>query len=669
MSARGCNEDEVCVLVRPELEALEPRVLLAVLDPLTQPLFVNPLPIPGIMQPTTPGGTDYEVSVTQFQQDLGIVDPITGLPLMTTVWGYNGSYPGATFEVVTGTPITVHWTNDLVDAGGNPLPHLLPVDTTIHWADPAGWPDSGVPLVAHLHGGHTESASDGLPDQWFTPDFAQVGMDWVKETYYFQNDQEAATLWYHDHALGITRLNVYAGLAGFYLIRDGWESGLNLPSGEYEIPIVIQDRMFQDTGELYYPSMPMAPGQPDPSVLPEFFGNVILVNGKAWPFLDVEPRKYRFRLLNGSDSRFYDMHLSSGQSFIQIGSDDGLLNAPVTLTHLVIGPGERADVVLDFSAFAGQTIVIKNTARSPYPKGTTANPKTEGQIMAFRVVKPLAGPDTSVVPATLRAAPIVPLVQTGATRQLLLFEAIDPYGRLQPMLGTTAQGALMWEAPITENPMLNDVEVWEIYNTTMDAHPIHLHLVAFQVVSRQKFRATQDPVTGALTNIKLLGQPKGPDLNEAGWKDTVQMNPGEVTRIIAKFDLEGKYVWHCHILSHEDHEMMRPYYVGAIPTPPPPMPMAQTAGAPAGMQAAGASAQTTVATPQVTALADAEQPAGDLSVPVAPGAVETTAKSEPAGAPAAVLTTSVRGQPSPSGSLDLEIDDILLRVLPLPIRA
>ncbi len=549
------------------MESLETRLLLAALDPLTQPMFVNPLPIPAVLQPTTPGGTDYEVSMSQFQQDLGLVDPLTGLPLPTTVWGYNGSYPGPTIEAQRDVPITVHWSNDLVDGQGNPLPHLLPVDTTVHWADPAGWPDSGVPLVTHLHGGHTESASDGLPEAWFTPNFAQTGMDWVKETYYYQNDQEAATLWYHDHALGITRLNVYAGLAGFYLVRDSWETGLNLPSGDYEVPIVIQDRMFLDTGELYYPSMPMAPGQPDPSVLPEFFGDVILVNGKAWPSLQVEPRKYRFRLLNGSDSRFYDLYLSSGQMLYQIGSDDGLLNAPVMLDRLTLAPGERADVVLDFSdpALAGQTIVLKNNARSPYPKGAAADPRTVGQVMAFTVTKPLSGPDTSVLPATLRAAPITPLVQTGATRSLLLFEATDPFGRLQPMLGTAAGGVQMWEAPITENPMLNDVEVWEIYNTTMDAHPIHLHLVAFQVVSRQKFKATVDPVTGALTNIKLSGQPKPPAANEAGWKDTVQMYPGEVTRIIAKFDLEGLYVWHCHILSHEDHEMMRPYYVGNIP--------------------------------------------------------------------------------------------------------
>jgi spore coat protein A, manganese oxidase len=548
----------------PRLELLEDRALPStLLDPLTQPQFVNPLPIPGVMQPTTLAGTHYEVSISQFEQNLGLIDPDTGNPLLTTVWGYNGSYPGATFEVRQGTPITVHWTNDLVDGAGNPLPHLLPVDTSLHWANPPGWPESGVPVVTHLHGGHSESASDGLPEAWFTPGFQYTGTDWVKETYTYDNDQDATTLWYHDHALGITRLNVYAGLAGFYLIRNDWEDGLNLPSRDYEVPLVIQDRMFTADGQLFYPSEPEVPGAPDPSHLPEFFGDTILVNGEAWPVLDVEPRKYRFRLLNGSDSRVYNLFLSSGQQFYQIGSDGGFLNAPVPLDRLTLAPGERADVIVDFSdpRLAGQTVVLGNNARAPFPKGDTIDPRTVGRIMAFQVTKPLAGPDTSVLPTSLRPAPIALPGPVARTRELLLFEGEDEYGRLRSQLGTAAGGPLLWHDAITENPNLNDVEVWEIYNTTEDTHPIHIHLVQFQVLSRQKFRATQDPETGALSDIHLLGQPKPPDANEAGFKDTVRMNPGEVTRVIMKFDRPGRYVWHCHILSHEDHEMMRPYFV------------------------------------------------------------------------------------------------------------
>jgi spore coat protein A len=232
------------------------------------------------------------------------------------VWGYgtatqSPTYPGRTIETTVNTPITVRWTNNLLDDFGQPLPHLLPVDTSLHWAQPNNYPYSGVPVVTHLHGGHSESASDGLPEFWFTPGFAETGPQWVKETYSYENDQRAATLWYHDHALGITRLNVYAGMAGFYLLRDGQDTGLpdnslGLPAGKYEVPVVIQDRMFTEDGQLYYPSEPEVEGAPAPSVLPEFFGDHILVNGQAWPVLDVEPTVYRFRLLNGSDSRFYN---------------------------------------------------------------------------------------------------------------------------------------------------------------------------------------------------------------------------------------------------------------------------------------------------------------------------------------------------------------------------
>ncbi|HEV8379472.1 MAG TPA: multicopper oxidase [Tepidisphaeraceae bacterium] len=548
------------------IEMLESRVLLTVLlDPLTQPKFLNPLPFPGVIKPTTPGGNDYKVSISQFSQQLGLYDPTTGQALSTTVWGYNGSYPGPTLEARKGVPITVTWSNDLVDRTNKPLPHLLPVDTSIDWAfsnTKYSIAKNGVPVVTHLHGGHTESASDGLPEQWFTPKFKQTGSDWVKKTFTYANDQDAATLWYHDHALGITRLNVYAGLAGFYLLRDpAIESALNLPTGKYEVPLAIQDRMFTADGQLYYPSTPEEEGQPNPSILPEFFGDTILVNGGAWPFLNVEPRKYRFRLLNGSDSRVYTLHLSSGQSFTQIGADQGYLPAPATMNQITLAPGERADVIIDFAGLEGQTIIIRNNAKSPFPSGDTVDPNTVGQIMAFNVGSTITEPD-SPIPQSL--VPITPLVQSGATRQLLLSEGGDEFDRLEVQLGTIKDGRLTFHEPVTENPQLNDVEVWEIYNDTPDTHPIHVHLVHFQVLSRQKFMGITDPVTGALSGVRLLGDPSPPEAGETGFKDTVKINPGEVTRIIAKFDLPGKYVWHCHILSHEDHEMMRPYVVGAI---------------------------------------------------------------------------------------------------------
>lgn len=556
------------------------------LDPLSQAKFVNPLPNPldpsFIFQPTTAGGSHYEIGVHQFDQALGLRDPSTGTPLLTTVWGYGSAnqpptFPGRSFIVRRDQPITVRWTNDLVTGGGVPLPHLLPVDTTLHWAlmdaNPP-YPASGVPIVTHLHGGHNRSSSDGLPDAWFTPSFDQTGR-LFNETYTYFNDQEAATLWYHDHALGITRLNVYAGLAGFFILRDANEDALvaarQLPTGPYEIPLVVQDRMFDVFGQLLYPFEDEEVHEsPDPTVLPEFFGDFILVNGKTWPYLEVEPRQYRVRLLNGSDSRFYNMALSSGQPFYQVGTDDAFMDSPVRLDRLTIGPGERQDVILDFSdaALLGTTIILRNNAREPYPKGEPVDPRTAGQIMAFKVTKPL---DTSVYPMTtlptnLRPVngPIVALPAPVRTRQLLLYEGEDEFGRILPLLGTTADGGLDWDDEITENPGLHDTEVWEIYNSTVDAHPIHLHEVALRVLDRQMFRADQAE-NGALSHIRLLGRSKPPEPNEVGWKDTVQMFPGEVTRIVAKFDLPGEYVWHCHILSHEDHDMMRKYFIGPMP--------------------------------------------------------------------------------------------------------
>ena len=538
------------------------------LNATAHPKFVNPLPIPSVMQPTIAGGNHYDVRITQFTQDLLGLKDASGNPIKTTVWGYNGSSPGPTFETKRGTPITVTWINNLFDnqKKPKPLPHLLPVDLSIiPWLHPTDGLSGGIPVVTHLHGGHVGPDSDGNPDAWFTPGS-------TSRVYDYPNDQEASTLWYHDHAAGITRLNVYAGLAGYYMIRDDNETALGLPSGKYEIPIVIQDRMFTTDGQLHYPSQLL--GQAAPSILPEMFGDFILVNGKTWPVLDVEPRQYRFRFLNGSDSRFYNLNLAV--PFMQIGTDGGFLNAPVTLNQMVLGPGERKDVIIDFSnpALSGRTIIMKNNARSPYPMGATPDPRTVGQIMAFRVNVPLnAMVANNAIPKVLRTLnpPITPLVGTAAsplvTRELLLIETVDmATGRLKPQLGTSLKGALHFMDEITEKPYLNDIEEWQIINLTPDAHPIHLHLVNYQIVSRQKFN-TARYIPGKPLTLDLQGQPKPPTPDESGWKDTAVMYPGEVTRIRAKFDLKGLYVWHCHILSHEDFDMMRPFEVIDKPVP------------------------------------------------------------------------------------------------------
>lgn len=567
------------------------------LDPFLQPRFINPLPNPldsgFIFQQASSG--HYEIGVYEFAQSLGLVDPVLGTPLpKAKLWGYGASgqlptYPGRTLVVRKDTPVTVRWTNDL--PGG----HFLPVDTSLHWASHTDGQHvdiaKEVPLVTHVHGGHTESPSDGLPEFWFTKGFSKKGPDWVKETYSYDNDQPAATLWYHDHALGITRLNVYAGLAGFYILRDpagGGDdgtatNGYGLPHHPFEVPIVIQDRMFTAEGQLHYPATdPMLPtGSPTPSALPEFFGNIILVNGQAWPFLNVEPRLYRLRLLNGSDSRFYNLWINSGGADMMrpdgngpriyvIGDDDGLLPAPVAVDQLVIGPGERYDVLVDFKGWENQALVMRNNARAPFPMGATPNPRAEGQIMAFVVGDTVSDTRNNTLPGSLASVPV--LSTSKSPRQLILFEGSDSYGRIMPMLGTLGGGTYLWIDSTTETPKKNATEVWEIYNATVDAHPIHLHLVKFQILGRQRYTATITPkemtdhngdtvLGGTLSAVKLRGKPKAAGAYEAGWKDTAIMYPGEVTRVIAKFDRSGEYVWHCHILSHEDHEMMRRFVV------------------------------------------------------------------------------------------------------------
>lgn len=537
------------------------------LDPATQTKFVNPLPLPGVAQPDSAGGSHYTIIMSQFRQDLGLQHPGTGQPLLTTVWGYNGSYPGPTIEARRNKTINILWKNELKDSNNIPLQHFLPIDTAINFARPPGWPASGVPTVVHVHGGHNESASDGLPGSWYTPGFALTGPTFIKQTLSYFNDQEAATIWYHDHAYGITRMNVYMGLAGFYLIRDTAEENLGLPSGNYEIPLAIQDRVFREDGSLFYPTEVDSAGNYTSRIKPEMFGDFILVNGKAWPVLEVEPRKYRFRIVNGSDSRFYNLYMPNNILFQQIGSDGGLLNSPLMISNLLVAPGERADVVIDFSdsALFGQTLVLRNNAPTPFPGGDSVAEATAGQIMAFKVTKTLQGTDNSVVPGTLRSVPIQALSNPKTTRQLVLVEDEDKHGGLMARLGTSAAGGLEFEAPVTENPKLNDTEVWEIINTTPDAHPIHLHLVQYQVLNSQRYDTSLYEV-GDTASLKLVGNAIKPAPRDRGWKDTYVMYPGEVTRIIAKFEREGLYVWHCHILTHEDHEMMRPFYVGDIPT-------------------------------------------------------------------------------------------------------
>jgi spore coat protein A len=511
--------------------------------------FVDALPLPSVIKPVGKlhGLPYYEVSMLQVKQKLH-----RDLP-PTTVWGYNGTYPGPTFETRRDHPILVKWVNKL------PFEHLLPVDRTL---DGAELNQPSVRTVVHLHGGRVRPENDGFPEAWFTKNFENVGPKFLHKIYYYPNCQRPAPLWYHDHALGITRLNVYAGLAGLYFIRDEQEESLNLPSGKFEIPLVIQDRSFYSNGELFYPSQPdplpdpLPPDFPNPSVVPEFFGDTILVNGKVWPFLEVEPRKYRFRIYNGSNARFYQMRLSSGQPFVQIGSEGGLFEHPVTVQEILLAPAERADVIVDFSKHKGERIILTNSANAPFPGGDAPTPDT-AQIMEFRVKRHLSRPDDSVIPKTLSCLERLEPGPNTVTRINTLNETTDQFGRPLLLLNN-----MTWrELPITETPQNGNIEVWELYNETNDTHPIHLHLVQFQLLDRAAF--TGDPRDPDNPNNPLvIGERMPPAENERGWKDTVRANPGEVTRIIARFGpFTGIYPWHCHILEHEDHDMMRPYEV------------------------------------------------------------------------------------------------------------
>lgn len=643
ISVAGCGKD-TSVVVQPSSTEL--------LNPVDMAQFVTPLPaIPTAVPDTsTVPGSDYYTAVVEQTSgyDFGLrkkdgsefINPATGAPIRTTVWGYttNGikaGYLGATIEAhstldANGRPVVVKYVNNLKDASGRLLTrHLLNVDQSLHGTD-AGEPE--VRIVTHLHGAHVEPESDGHPEAWITNDpAAKTGLpadpvsgrparpDGNTVTYTYRNDQLSEQLWYHDHSMGITRLNVYAGLAANYLLRDNFEASLNLPSGPYEMPLVIQDKSFNEDGSLHYDANRLlqpdgetkldASGKPILTSNPEFFGNVITVNGKAWPFLDVEPRKYRFRMLNGSDSRFYNMWLdavdSGGTSLaipdgaiIQIGNDGGLLPTAVRNigdsrdNGLLLALAERADVVIDFSKFpAGTRITVRNDAPTPYPFGDPVDSNaTTSRIMQFRITKALAGTDTSVVPANPR--PLAPLGAPVLTRLVDLQEGTDSLLVFDPATGTTSErlmlllNGLRFDAPITEKPTINTVEDWVIINNTVDMHPMHLHQVDFEVIEKGSIEPgayTPADGNGAMPLVAVNGlrpdrnpdgTPAGPGSpytlqpSERGQKDTVRVPPTDeilgsqgYVRIRAKFDIIGTYMWHCHILAHEDHEMMRPFMV------------------------------------------------------------------------------------------------------------
>ncbi|AOC90107.1 outer spore coat copper-dependent laccase CotA [Bacillus sp. L381] len=500
--------------------------------------FADELPIIETLKPqkTSNGSTYYEVTMKECFHKLHRDLPPTRL------WGYNGLFPGPTIDVNQDENVYIKWMNDLPDK------HFLPVDHTIHHSE-GGHQEPDVKTVVHLHGGATPPDSDGYPEAWFTRDFKEKGPYFEKEVYHYPNKQRGALLWYHDHAMAITRLNVYAGLAGMYIIRERKEKQLKLPAGEYDVPLMIMDRTLNDDGSLFYPSGPDNPSEtlPNPSIVPFLCGNTILVNGKAWPYMEVEPRTYRFRILNASNTRTFSLSLNNGGRFIQIGSDGGLLPRSVKTQSISLAPAERYDVLIDFSAFDGEHIILTNGTGC----GGDVNPDTDANVMQFRVTKPLKGEDTSRKPKYLSAMPDVTSKRIHNIRTLKLTNTQDKYGR--PVLTLNNK---RWHDPVTEAPQLGSTEIWSIINPTRGTHPIHLHLVSFQVLDRRPFDLERYNKFG---DIVYTGPAVPPPPSEKGWKDTVQAHSGEVIRIAATFaPYSGRYVWHCHILEHEDYDMMRP---------------------------------------------------------------------------------------------------------------
>jgi len=631
----------------------------------------------------------YSIQISQFTQQLHPDLPDSG----TRLWGYSDAahpvqrYLGGAIVAQMGRPVKLSVKNRL------PNNHPLPVDTSIMGAEK----DQPVNRASlHLHGGFTPWTSDGNPFSWFTPAGGPTGETFLNPgdepgtaEHYYPNDQSARLLWYHDHAMGITRLNAYAGLATAYILRDDLETGLIkshvIPS--IEVPLIIQDKTFVDgsdphyhwgrKGDLWYPYLYEKDSEPDgkgrwaygpdetpPAVIPipqlpapvaeipEFFGDTTLVNGTCYPFLEVQPRHYRFRILNASQARFFNLQLyyadatgkeadlaKPGPRLVQIGTEGGFLPFPVALNNppaqlvldpetgnairynLLLAPAERADLVIDFSKVpVGAKLILYSDAPAPFPGGDPRNDYVTGgpdqralggaastkpgmgpnsqTLMQFRVL-PLAGQGDPPAMGILEQLAVngaaffdnlynnlLPSVikcdvkKAARVRILTLNEDFDDYGRLIQTLGTNAQnglnnqGVATWgrgymDDP-TEDPKAGDTEIWQICNLTGDTHPIHFHLVNVNVLSRRPFDVEHFNGTPVYT-----GPARVPDANEAGWKETVRMNPGEVTTVVMKFDLPKvpfhvpisprfgghEYVWHCHILEHEEHDMMRPLIV------------------------------------------------------------------------------------------------------------
>ena len=481
----------------------------------------------------------------------------------TRVFGYDDNSgrglasPGYTLEVQRNTATKVSFVNAL------PAQHLFSSEVP-------GYMHAGTPvrMNTHLHGAHVAGSSDGNPYAYA----AEYRPGQIQSAVY-PNDQNATMLWYHDHADQITRLNVYAGLVGLYIVRDALDTGLEpnglgVPGGAYEIPLVLADRLFDGSGELFY--------SPDPTWIPEFFGDTPLVNGAVRPYLAVEPRQYRFRILNASNARFWNLSIQGGPPAVQIGSDGGLFDRPVQLSSLIVLPAERADVIVDFSRFAGRTLTVTN---SDLPVEVSSPAPALDTLMEIRVGRRVTSAGPARIPATLPGT--MPALGAASVTRNITLEEVENATTGDPEYGSLNGRKFDDVRGVQERPRVGSTEDWRLVNLTEDTHPIHLHLVQFQVMDRTPFDA--DGYKAALEAARAAnpdaanpdprpyfnGPAALPDANERGWKDTVRTNPGQVTRIRMRWTLPAgvsapqRYVFHCHILEHEDNSMMRPLEIVA----------------------------------------------------------------------------------------------------------
>ncbi len=489
----------------------------------TLPPFVDALPRPTVLRPTMVHGR-RELSITMREVSAKVHRDVP----TTRLWSYGEGALAPVIEARTGEPMDIHWHNRL------PQHHFLPIDYSLHGS---GRDVPEVRAIAHMHGAKVRSQDDGYPEDWYP-----VGKS---RTCHYPLDQDATALWFHDHAMGLNRLNAYAGLFGMLLLRDDVEDALQLPAGEYEVPLIFYDRDFTQDGQLFYDISE----DPEHPWIPEFSADAILINGKIRPFLEVEPRLYRFRTLNVANSRFFSLSFSTPPtqqlSMLQIGSDQGLLSAPVSLDRLTLAPAERADILVDFSAFAGQRIHLRTGGLDILECRVAGSPRSKDRNKITKA------------PHTLRPVERIPEASATRTRTITLNEYQDQASRPMVMLLNRKH----WHEPTTEHVKLNSTEIWEFVNLTEDTHPMHIHLVRFQILDRRPFD-TSDYLLDK--KLRYTAEAANPSPNEMGWKDVVQCPAGTVTRIIMRFEgYTGKYLYHCHILEHEANDMMRPFEVVA----------------------------------------------------------------------------------------------------------